>query len=139
MNLIKHIIEFDKLNLVWQSENEPNHLRYVVAHLIRNGNDVQLIYLKSTKDFDAARSLGFEGYPSFKIEKEIHSNGVLEAFQRRIPARSRGDFYKYLEMFRLPPDSNISDFALLGYSGAKLPGDEFSILPSSEDITESYD
>lgn len=139
MNLINYIVEFDKLNLIWQSENDPNHLRYVVAHLIRHGNDIQLRYLKATKDFNDASTLGFKGYPAFNIEQEIYSDGVLEAFKRRLPPRSRGDFNKFLEMFRLPPNANISDFALLGYSGAKLPGDEFSITPSLESITGNYE
>lgn len=139
MNHIKHIVEFEKLNLVWQTESDPKHLRYVVAELICHENDVQLRYLKSTQDYQEALSFGFKGYPAFNIENEIHSSGVLDAFRRRLPPRKREDFGKYLEMFRLPPDAEISDFALLGYSGAKLPGDEFSIIPSFEEISDPYE
>ncbi|MBS0289022.1 MAG: HIRAN domain-containing protein [Proteobacteria bacterium] len=139
MNSIKHIVEFDTLNLVWQSGNDPNRLRYVVAELTRHDNNVQLRYLKSTQDFKTALGFGFKGYPAFNIEKDIHSSGVIEAFKRRLPPRTRGDFGKYLEMFRLPQDAEISDFALLGYSGAKLPGDEFSIIPSLEEVTQSFE
>ncbi len=139
MSYIKHIIEFNKLNLVWQSENDPNHLRYVVAELIKNDNGVQLRYLNSTEDFKKAVSFGFVGYPAFSAEVELHSNRVLEAFQRRLPPRGREDFGKYLEMFRLPKNSEISDFSLLGYSGAKLPGDEFSIIPSFQEIDQPYE
>lgn len=134
MSLIKHIVEFEKLNLVWQSDNDPNHLRYVVAELSRQKDNVQLRYLKSTEDYAKALSFGFKGYPALNIEKETHSSGVLEAFKRRLPPRKRKDFGKYLEMFRLAPDAEISDFALLGYSGARLPGDEFLITPSFEGI-----
>ncbi len=136
MNFIKHIIEFDQLKLVWQSENDPNHSRYVVAVLLRQSNDVQLKYLEKTPDFKKALELGFTGYPAFSLEREIHASGVLEAFQRRLPPRTRSDFDKYLEMFRLPQGAEISDFALLGYSGAKLPGDEFSLIPSFEDVEQ---
>jgi len=139
MNFIKHIVEFDKLSLVWQSDRDPNHLRYIVAELIRQNNNVQLRYLKDTTDFNTALSFGFNGYPAFNIEKEIHTSGVLEAFKRRLPPRARGDFGKYLEMFRLPQSAEISDFALLGYSGAKLPGDEFSIIPSLEKVIQSFE
>lgn len=139
MNFIKHIVEFDKLNLVWQSDNDPNHLRYIVAELTRHDNNVQLRYLKNTQDFETALKFGFKGYPAFSLEKEIHTSGVLEAFKRRLPPRMRGDFGKYLEMFRLPQGAEISDFALLGYSGAKLPGDEFSIIPSIEEITQPFE
>lgn len=137
MNFIKHTIEFKKLSLVWQSENDPNHLRYVVAELIRDGDEVQLKYLKNSQDYSTALSFGFKGYPAFTVERDIHSNGVLEAFKRRLPPRSRSDFGKYLEMYCLPQGAEISDFALLGYSGAKLPGDEFSIIPAFDDIQQS--
>jgi hypothetical protein len=40
-----------------------------------------------------------------------------------------------LEKFRLSPDADLSDFALLGYSGAKLPSDSFSVLWPMDDIT----
>src|SRR5437879_2933750 len=108
MNYIRHVVEFDKLNLVWQSDNDPNHLRYIVAELTRQGNNVQLKYLKSTQDFETALGFGFKGYPAFNTEKADHSSGVLEAFKRRLPPRTRGDFGKYLEMFRLPQSIKIS-------------------------------
>lgn len=139
MSRITHIVEFDKLKLVWQSNDDSNHLRYVVAELIKNNNGVQLTYLKSTPDFEQAVAFGFTGYPGFGIAMDVHENGVLEAFQQRLPFRKREDFGKYLEMFRLPQDIKISDFSLLGYSGAKLPGDQFSIIPSFQEIDEPYE
>jgi hypothetical protein len=77
--------------------------------------------------------LGFTGYPTFKYnDKELsnkeYSDGVLESFLRRIPPKKRGDFGKYLRLNRLPTDKDISDYALLGYTGAKLPTDGFSIV-----------
>lgn len=130
--LIRHIVDFKKLNLIWLG-------RFVVAKIIKKNNDVQLRYLKSTRNYTEALTSGFKGYPAFNIENEVHSSGVLEAFQRRLPPRKREDFGKYLEMFRLPHDAEISDFGLLGYSGAKLPGDAFSIIPSFEEILGPYE
>src|ERR1700733_7711833 len=46
----------------------------------------------------------------------------------RLPPRTRGDFPQYLEGLRLHPTVQISEFALLGYSGAKLLSDGFSII-----------
>lgn len=47
---------------------------------------------------------------------------------RRLPPRTRGDFPQYLEGLRLKPNVEISNFGLLGYSGAKLLSDDFSII-----------
>jgi hypothetical protein len=140
MNFIEHVLNFDKLFLIWQGVNDPSHLRYAVAELTNNAsNDVSLRYLTSTDDFKKAMQLGFGGYPAFSIDREVHSNGVLEAFMRRIPSRKREDFNKYLEILRLKSDSNINDFTLLGYSGAKLPGDTFSIFPCFENQNNSFE
>jgi len=58
---------------------------------------------------------------------------------RRLPSRRREDFNKYLEILRLKTDNNISDFTLLGYSAAKLPGDDFSICPSFENQDNCFE
>ncbi len=54
---------------------------------------------------------------------------------RRLPPRKRGDFSKYLEQWRLAPDVEISDFALLGHTGAKLPNDGFSLINPFDGVT----
>ena len=64
---------------------------------------------------------------AFQDINKTHHN-VLDAFMRRLPPRTRGDFSQYMEGLRLKPDTQLSDFALLGYSGAKLPSDGFSII-----------
>lgn len=56
---------------------------------------------------------------------------------RRLPPRTRGDFSQYLEGLRLKPDVTLSDFALLGYSGAKLPSDGFSIIYPFCEVNEA--
>ncbi len=130
MNFIQHTLEFDKLFLAWQGESDPNHLKYVVAELTLNTNhEAQLVYLDTSEDFTNAKRFGFNGYPAFSIDRSVHTDGILDAFLRRIPSRKREDFNKYLEALRLSSDENISDFSLLGYSGAKLPGDSFSLIP----------
>lgn len=127
MHFIEHIIEPTKLLLAWQSLAESHRKRYIVAELHWTGNDSTLTYLQNTKDFIEAREHGFECYPAFKEIKEVHHN-ALDAFMRRLPPRTRGDFSDYLAGLRLKPDVQISDFALLGYSGAKLLSDGFSII-----------
>lgn len=136
-NVIEHLVDFDKLYLVWQAPQDPHRLRYTVAVLIRTAFGVEFRYLKSSEDYQRAIKLGFTGYPAFNTDKEIHTVGVLDAFTRRLPPNTRGDFKQYLEILRLPTEP--SEFSLLGYAGAKLPGDSFTIIPSFEKVTNAFE
>ncbi len=127
MRFIEHIIEPTKLLLAWQSSDENHRKRYIVAEITRVGDVISLSYLSNSKDFKEAQDNGFEGYPAFPDTTKTHGN-VLDAFMRRLPPRSRGDFVEYLQGLRLKPDAKLTDFALLGYSGAKLLSDGFSII-----------
>ena len=127
MSHIEHIIEPTKLLLSWQSPTGPDRGRHIVAELHRNGQDTDLKYLRDTDDYAAAKAKGFGGeYPGFPANKDY--TGVLAAFMRRLPPRSRSDFDKFMEAIRIPPGTEVSDFALLGYAGAKLPSDDFYII-----------
>jgi len=134
MHTIKHIYEPERLFLCWQAPIERKRSRYVIAELRKKENEYSFRYLSDTVDFDEAKKLGFTIYPAFRDVNKEHTVGVIEAFSRRIPPRSRNDFKEYLKNFRLPYDIQISDFALLGYSGAKLPSDGFSIINSLENV-----
>ncbi|KAF0133966.1 MAG: hypothetical protein FD145_988 [Candidatus Saganbacteria bacterium] len=127
MNYIQHIIEPQRLLLTWQSTS--TRLRRVVAELIRteNGN-CDLNYLVETKDYNEAVNEGFQGFATFPLGQPI--SNAMDIFLKRQPPRAREDFNKYLEALRILPDvaAGISDFALLGYSGAKLPDDNFAIV-----------
>jgi hypothetical protein len=63
----------------------------------------------------------------------------MTAFRRRLPARSRSDYPDYLEHYRLDQRTEISDFALLGLTGAKLPSDGFSIVDPLDDPRPARD
>lgn len=150
MRYIEHIVEPDRLLLSWQAKSE--RLRMIVAELIRNGDDGNLVYLKESEDFSRAQSLGFDGYPGkaqslgldghpgFAIEKDIHKN-VLTSFMKRLPPRSRRDFGRFLDALRIKPEAKneISDFALLGYSGAKLPDDDFTVIHPFENASVPFE
>ena len=126
MRQIEHIVEPDRILLSWQTASE--RLRMLVAELIRSGDDdANLVYLKESEDFLKAQSLEFEGYPGFDIKKDVYEN-VLTSFMKRLPPRSRGDFSRFLEALRIKSDAEISNFALLGYSEAKLPDDDFTFI-----------
>ena len=136
MNIIEHIIEPTKLLLAWRSSDEQCGTRYIVGELHCIDREVTLTYLTGTKDFTNSQAKGFSGYPAFQDISIVHHN-VENAFMRRLPPRSRGDFPQYLEGLRLKSDAQLSNFALLGYSGAKLPTDGFSIVHPFEKVDSS--
>lgn len=138
MHFINNVIEPIKLLLAWQSSDEAHRTRYIVGELKRIGDKVNLTYLTDTSDFRKAQEKGFESYPAFKNVNKTHLD-VLDAFLRRLPPRTRGDFSSYLESLRLKPDTELSDFALLGYSGAKLLSDGFSIIHPFNNVNFACD
>lgn len=128
MNFIKTIYTPTRLLLVWQPPEGKPRSRLVVGELTFAGGSCVFNYLDGTDDFKKALDEGFVCYPAFRKLTHEYREGVLETFLSRIPPRRRGDFGKYLEQWRLAPDINISDFALLGHTGAKLPNDGFSLI-----------
>jgi hypothetical protein len=143
MPLLQQIIEPKKLLLVWQKidRNEAGQLRSGHRHVVgelsrRTDGQVVLHYFSNDPDFQAAQQKGFEGYPAFGIEQETHETNVMDAFQRRLPPESRADFDDYLTYHGIDPAvrKRLSPFALLGYTGAKLPGDGFSLVHSFEGV-----
>jgi hypothetical protein len=139
MKYIEHIVEPKRLLLSWQTQQPPNERRRMfVGELIRNGDDADLVYLLDGDGFRKARSLGFKEYPGFKTDL-LKYKKVLFAFMKRLPPRSRGDFGKYLDSLRILKDAKISDFALLGYSGAKLPDDDFTVIHTFENAVPPFE
>lgn len=115
----------NRLKLIWQS-NGPDRNKYTVGEIIRSGENFSLSYFYYKPEFAQARIAGFEGHPAFQLSKPVHHNNVIEVLARRLPSRSRNDFYQYLQKYRLSIDTPATDMALLGYTGAFLPSDGFS-------------
>lgn len=136
MNTIEHIIEPIKLLVCWQAPEGNERTRFVIGELEKKNDVIVFRYNIDSEDIIKAKDLGFVGYPAFKQLDKEYAEGVMETFMRRIPPKSRGDFDKYLKLYRLPKDKDISDFALLGYTGAKLPTDGFSIINSFYKLEE---
>jgi hypothetical protein len=80
--------------------------------------------------FDAAKALGFDGYPSFSIGKEIHDQNVEGAFSRRVISKKRLDLPDCAEYHRLDLEEvkKASVFTLLAYTGGRLPKDFYSFI-----------
>lgn len=139
MRYIEHIVEPERLLLSWQTSQPGRERgRMFVAELIRKADDADLVYLLDSDEFRKAQSLGFKDYTGFSTEQRIHEN-VLFAFMKRLPPRSRGDFGKYLDSLRIRKDAEISDFALLGYSGARLPDDDFTVIQTFENAVPPFE
>lgn len=138
--MIKHIIEPERLLLCWQARETKNRARYVVGQLIKRNSAVTLHYSTDTEEFQSAVECGFIGYPAFPVSAgAVHTGRVLEAFTRRLPPRNRRDFSRYLELRGIPPDAQISDFALLGYTGGKLPNDGFELVHTFEHAQSDFE
>lgn len=132
MNPLQHIVEPEHLLLTWQPADEqaPSRTRRVVAEIRRlPDGQAAFRYLRDSVDFAAATQAGFRGFPAFPLDQSETRHGVLEALMRRLPPRSREDFADYLALHRLPHPFRYSDFALLGYTGARLPSDGFALVP----------
>ena len=109
--------------------------RCIVGELHRQPDEeVHLRYLVGTPDFEKAQGHGFWGHPAFKVNRESHTRGVMQAFMLRLPPSSRKDYAAYLEGFCIPREADLSDFALLGYTGARLPSDGFGLVHPFDDV-----
>lgn len=137
--LIEHLVEPHRLLLYWQARESKKRSRYLVGELVKQDDKVVLVYDLGSSELAEAKLLGFRGYPAFSMKQAEHSHQVLEAFTRRLPPRSRRDFGRYLELRAIPVDANISDFALLGYSGAKLPNDGFELVHPFDNPPEAFE
>lgn len=137
MNWIEHICEPRRLILAWQAPDDTGmRFRWAVGDLTPEADAIKLRYfsgeeflrLNQGKTVDELNALGYRGYPGFRVKDAVHTNGVFEAFMRRLPPPSRPDFAEYRQHFRLKSESTISNFAMLGYTEAKLPSDGFSVV-----------
>lgn len=137
--LIEHLVEPDRLLLYWQARESKLRCRYRVGELVKRDNKVALVYDLDSPELAEAKRQGFRGYPAFPMRQAEHNHQVLEAFIRRLPPRNRRDFGRYLSLRALPVNTTISDFALLGYSGAKLPNDGFELVHPFDNPPEAFE
>ncbi len=126
MNYIEHVIIPERLLLLWIPLS-GHRMSRIVAELQRDGDNATLRYLCGDRDFELAIGEGFKGYPYLPVRNEKYID-VLDIFTKRLPPRSRGDFSKYMDSIRIKGETYIDDFTLLGYSGAKLPDDDFTLI-----------
>jgi len=142
MNLIENIIEPKRLFLAWQPDrnSDESRKRRIIAEFTKEeNNNVGLKFLDETEDFKKACQSGLLNYPHFLPNRKDMGKGIppfIINFLRRIPSRKRSDFNLFLESIRIDPTVTISDFAILGYSGALLPSDSFSLIHPFDDADQ---
>lgn len=141
MNYLSYLYEPRRLLLVWQPPlGQTPRTRRVVAEILRTPEQQAILrYLTDSEDYILATEEGFQGYPAFRQRESEHSQGVIDAFMRRLPPRNREDFGDYLARHRIPTEPMISDFSLLAYTGARLPSDGFEIAPDLSGAHEPFD
>lgn len=137
-NWITEASDPDHLILAWQAPDEfKDRTRFAVGMLTCVEGVVRLRYFGDSEEFRRFNpgksyaqmvTYGYSGYPGFASDSVEHSTGVIEAFMRRLPPRSRPDFAAYEQHLRVRPGTELSDFALLGLSEAYLPSDGFSVV-----------
>lgn len=144
-NLIEHIVEPQRLLLAWQARQSAGDSMFrIVGELRRREDDADLVYLVNSPEYAQAKKLGFSGeYPAFPVSRSTTHENVLAAFMLRLPPRTRRDFPMFLASLRLPEDcvrpDVLSDFAMLGYFGAKLPGDDFTVIHPFDDAVPPFE
>ena len=147
---LEHIVEPSRLILAWQApiRGAEGRYRWAVGELLRDKADVQLRYFdrgaafsqaNQGKPYEAIARVGYSGHPAFRLKSQRHHDGVIEAFRRRLPARSRADFPAYIKHYRIRADADVSDFALLGITEAKLPNDGFSLVDPLDHRSDACD
>jgi hypothetical protein len=124
---IEHLVEPQRLLLYWQARESQQRSRFRVGQIVKQDRQVVLQY-NIADEMEQAKQMGFQGHPAFPLKLIEHNHQVMEAFTRRLPPRGRRDFTRYMALRAIPENAQISDFALLGYSGAKLPDDGFELI-----------
>ena len=135
MKYISKIVEPKKLWLMWQ-DNTPGRRRHKVGILTKEKFEYLFDELQPAKD------AGFDGYPAFPLDNKEYQN-ALKTFLGRCPPKYRRDYNVYLKAFGLNPDNdevkNMSDFSLLGYTGAFLHSNPFTLVNDYLDRDDSFD
>lgn len=139
MNFIEKIIEPKRLLLVWQPSEavDSNRTRRLVGELVRDATgNVSFKYIQG-KDLNIAIKYGLQKYGPFEDYGATYTESVMDVFRRRLPPKKRKDYGRFLKSIRIHSKESLSDFALLGYSGAYLPSDAFTLVHTFENTDGS--
>ena len=134
--IVENIVEPKELFLMWKANSGRRHKVGVLTP-----DQFTYLPLDSPEIVDALQD-GFEEFPAFDITKHVHDN-PLPVFMRRCPPTDRRDFDAYLQAFSLDPNSaavkKMSNFTLLGYTGAYVHGNPFHLLNPFSGIATAFE
>ena len=133
---IENIVEPKELFLMWKDGDGDQHKVGVLK------KDSFTYLPENSDEMRAAFKAGFRDFPAFRLDKPEHKNPI-PVFMRRCPPKSRTDYDTYLKAFLLDPESddvqNISDFTLLGYTGACVPLNPFILINPFSDQAQPFE
>jgi hypothetical protein len=122
---VEHIVNPHELFLMWKDMDGNRHK---IGSLF---SDCFRYLPPNSPEIVQAKTKGFEGFPAFDMVSLEHKN-PLPIFMRRCPPKDRRDYDTYLKAFALDPNSEqvkgISDFTLLGYTGAYVTANPFNLI-----------
>ncbi|WDI30554.1 hypothetical protein PUV54_11360 [Hyphococcus flavus] len=137
MRLITKICEPSKLILAWKPVDTRKSRRHFPVGIFERQRDKILFrWLSDTEDFSLALNEGFDVLFGNDRGNSSEPQRIFDVLSKRLPRRDRPDYEKYLAQFRINPDVNISTFAMLGYTEARLASDGYSIIDTLESASK---
>lgn len=136
---IRNPMRPNRLVVMWRPPlTAPDRKHVAIGELVRDeAGKVNFQYLPSA-ELDAARALGFAGYPAFDLDDSRPRRDVIEIFARRLLSEKRGDYADYLREFALPDGYRPTPFDLLAYSQGVVPGDPFYFVDPLTDARPPF-
>ena len=131
---ISHFSEPSRLLLAWRgtrSKRRTHALRCRQAIAQRKRCHAALSERARGRKAQEAR---VSGISSLQVRSARTSARRACGLSSPIAATSPAGFDAYKAQFRLKPDLGLTDFALLAYTGARLPSDGFSVVDKLEDV-----
>lgn len=145
---IEHPVHPSRLILAWEAPPAASdRKRWAIGELLARGSETLFRYYRDDEFLRAndyrspstLHALGYRGYPAFPLSVEIHTSRVLEAFGRRLPPENRSDYDEFLQYYRYRSAPRPLGLAILGATGAKLPGDGFSLIDPLDQVEGDAD
>ena len=137
--MIANPVPTRRANLVWQRQAGSAGGRdcFAVGELVQLEDRVSFRYFEDYM-LVSPREQGFVGYDCMPPGDKDNDRLAMKLFRRRLPPSGRGDFGEFLESFGLPADWEHTDLSLLAYTGARRPGDPFSICETFDGFVDPF-
>ena len=137
--MIANPVATRRAHLVWQDPpgSGPSRSAMPVAELTQLKGRVSFRYLDDDQ-LAEPRERGFDGYFGLPIGSNDNDRRAMKLLRHRLPPRSRTDFGDMLRRFGLPADWDHTDLSLLAYTGARRPGNRFSVCETFDGFDEPF-